>query len=635
MIPLVRYQEPRRPGVFRVLWQAFAVCLGLISIGCPAAAAVDSKLVMILHSFGRDFKPWSEYAKSIRTELERQSPWPIELFDHSLTALRPGDDAVEAAFAQYLQALFGGRPPDLIVSVGAPAAAFVQRHRKEFWADVPMILTAIDQRRVQFSKLTDNDTAVPVRIDHLAALQNIINVLPNTENVVVVIGASPIEKFWKGAYVQETESLAGRLKISWTDHLSFDALLQTATKLPPRTAIYWGLMVVDAAGVVYEGNTEIARLYAAANAPIFSYDESFFGEGVVGGPFLHVSDTSRQTAAVAVRILGGEKAGDIEILPVQFARPVFDWRQLQRWNISESLLPTGSEIRFRQPAAWDQYRWQIIAIALAVLLQAGMIHRLLRERRQRRLSEVMARNMLAELSHMNRLATGNELSASIAHEVMQPLTGMVSSANAGLRWLSSSTPDVDKARAMLSQVVAAGHRAAEVVRAVRAIFKRETNETQSVAINGLIVIVLDLIQYDLQRDGVETQIRLEENLPAIDADPVQIQQVLLNLMLNAVDAMRSLPPGQERVLCVRSGAAEGGVNVSVEDTGPGVPAEKFDEIFKPLFTTKSEGLGLGLAICRSIVDAHHGRIWAAPAQPCGLAVHVYLPIASPELAVPV
>jgi len=611
----------------QAFWLRLLAVMVMVWIACPVALADDAKRVLILHSFGREFKPWSEYGRTIRTELERQSRWQIEFFDHSLAATRVADGGAEQSFVVYLQALFASRPPDLIISIGAPAAAFVQRNRARFFADTPMVLTAIDQRRVHFSNLAENDTAVSVHIDVLAAFMNILRVLPDTENVMVVVGTSPIERFWKGAIAKDVEPLAGRLKLSWTDELSFDALLKRASTLPPRSAIFWELMIIDATGVVHEGNSAMAKVHAVANAPLFSYDESFFGDGMVGGPFLHVIDTARQTAAVAVRILGGEKAGDIR---VQFGPPTFDWRELQRWSIPEARLPPDSVIRFRQPTAWDQYRWQIIAIGLAALLQAGIIYWLLYERQRRRMSEAMTRNTLSELARMNRLATGSELSASIAHEVMQPLTGMVSSANAGLRWLSAPSPDINKVRDMLGQVVAAGHRAAQVVRAIRAALKREPNVRQAVEVNELVVTVLALTRHELDQHSVEAQTHLESGLPEITADPVQLQQLLLNLILNAVESMRLLESGRSRMLVLRTGKAEGGIEMGVQDTGPGVATDRLDQIFKPLFTTKSEGLGLGLAICRAIVEAHHGRIWATAVQPNGLSVIVYLPLAAPE-----
>jgi len=208
------------------------------SLFCPAGFAAESKRVMLLHSFGRDFKPWSEYAKAIRMELDRQSPWPLDITENSLVTARFSDEDPEGPFVDYLRALFAKRPLDLIVSIGAPAANFVQRHRQRLFAGTPMVLMAVDERRVQYSNLTANDTAVAVRINYLSVFENILQVLPDTKDVVVVVGTSPIEKFWKEAIAKEVEPLANRIKLSWTDELSFESLLKQASTLPPHTAIF-------------------------------------------------------------------------------------------------------------------------------------------------------------------------------------------------------------------------------------------------------------------------------------------------------------------------------------------------------------------------------------------------------------
>ena len=289
-----------------------------------------------------------------------------------------------------------------------------------------MVFTALDQRRVQYSSLTANDAVVALRINYLSAFENILQVLPDTKDVIVVVGTSPIEKFWKEAIGKEVEPLANRIKLSWTDELSFEALLKQASALPPHTAIFWELMIVDAAGVVHEGDVPLTRLHAVANAPIFSYDESFFGNAIVGGPLLLAADTGRQTAAAAIRILNGEKPGEIRAPPVQFASPVFDWREMQRWGIGENSLPPGSEILFRNPTAWQQYRAYIIAIIGAILLQAALISWLLYEHWRRTVAEANSMELTHELAQMNRFATAGELSASIAHELRQPLAAIAS-----------------------------------------------------------------------------------------------------------------------------------------------------------------------------------------------------------------
>src|SRR6476660_9305470 len=575
------------------------------SLGCPAGFAAESKRVMLLHSFGRDFKPWSEYAKSIRVELDRQSSWPLDITEHSLVTARSPDEDPEAPFVEYLRALFAKRPLDLIVSIGAPAAAFVQRHRQRLFAATPMVFTAVDQRRVQYSSLTAYDAVVALRIDYLSAFENILQVLPDTKDVVVVVGTSPIEKFWKEAIGKEVEPLANRIKLSWTDELSFEALLKQASALPPHTAIFWELMIVDAAGVVHEGDVPLTRLHAVANAPIFSYDESFFGNAIVGGPLLLAADTGRQTAAVAIRILNGEKPGEIRAPVVQFASPVFDWRELQRWGISKNSLPPGSEILFRSPTAWEQYRGYILAFFAAILIQSALILWLVYEHWRRQRAEILARNTMSELAHVNRVATVGELSASIAHEVRQPLAAMLANAEGALRWLKKGK--LEEVRAGLKDIVSEGFRANDIITNLRALFKHDVQEKTHVNINKLVSSVLALVVIDLQKHEIEFQTQLDDKIPQALGNQAQLQQVILNWVMNAIEAMSS---SQTRVLRIKTELSQPNtVRVSVEDTGMGIKPSDVDRLFKPLFTTKARGMGMGLSICQSIIENHDGRIW--------------------------
>ena len=591
---------------------------------CPAGFAAESKRVMLLHSFGRDFKPWSEYAKAIRMELDRQSPWPLDITENSVVTARFSDEDPEGPFVDYLRALFAKRPLDLIVSIGAPAAAFVQRHRQRLFATTPMVFTAVDQRRVQYSSLTANDAVVALRINYLSAFDNILQVLPDTKDVIVVVGTSPIEKFWKEAIGKEVEPLADRIKLSWTDELSFEALLKQASALPRHTAIFWELMIVDAAGVVHEGDVPLTRLHAVANAPIFSYDESFFGNAIVGGPLLLAADTGRLTAAAAIRILNGEKPGEIRTL-VQFASPVFDWREMRRWGISESRLPAGSEVLFRSPTAWEQYRWQVLIIAAVILTQTLLILGLLYEHQRRRRAEVQSLQRMAELAHLNRVATAGELSASIAHEVKQPLAAVVAQSSAALRWLAHTTPDLNEARAALKKIVFAGNRASEIVDNLRSMFRKESSARRPLDINDLITDVIGLTSHEAQKHSILVHTTFSEApKPQTLGDQAQLEQVFLNLVMNAIEAMNS-SKSDHRVLELKTSVNEGHeVLVTVADSGPGVDAESLEKIFDAFFTTKPDGMGMGLSICRSIIESHGGRLWALPGDP-GLIFCVSLP----------
>ena len=209
------------------------------------------------------------------------------------------------------------KPPDLIVALGAPAAEFVQRYRARLFPKTPMMFTAVEARRVQYDKLTENDTVAAAAHDFPAAIETILQVLPDTKVIAVVNGASPNEVFWQGVLERELAPFSGRVELRWYNKLSFENILKDAANLPPHSAIFWHLMSVDAAGVTHEGNTALHRLSSAANAPIFSYLDGFFDGSIVGGSMHSVEKGMAVAAAAAIRILNGEKAGDVKVAPTQ------------------------------------------------------------------------------------------------------------------------------------------------------------------------------------------------------------------------------------------------------------------------------------------------------------------------------
>src|SRR5262249_13640432 len=200
---------------------------------------------------------------------------------------------------------------------------------------------------------------------------------------------------------------------------------------------------------------EASQLVAeAANRPTFVDSETFIGTGSVGGLVISPGGIGRVAARFALRILDGENASDIPITnSEEILRPVFDWRQLQRWGISENRLPVGSEIRFRSPTAWGEYHWQIKVVSASLGIEELLIAGLFYEHRRRGQAEVEASRRMAELAHMNRSAAIGQLSASIAHEIKQPLAAIVMNAGAGLRWLAKDMPNVEEAARSLKNIV--------------------------------------------------------------------------------------------------------------------------------------------------------------------------------------
>jgi C4-dicarboxylate-specific signal transduction histidine kinase len=230
---------------------------------------------------------------------------------------------------------------------------------------------------------------------------------------------------------------------------------------------------------------------------------------------------------------------------------------------------------------------------------------------------------MAELTHMNRVATAGILSASIAHEINQPLTGIVTNAGAARQWLALREPSTEKVRDALDQIESDGHRAGEIITSLREMFKKGTQARNPIEINTLIFTVLAFVRHELHKHGVELRTELDESLPALEGDRIQLQQVVLNLVMNGIEAMQSVAP---RILSIRSCVSKPNfVHVAVEDTGTGIDPSYRDNIFNPMFTTKERGMGIGLSICHSIIESHNGRIWVTRGSDKGSIFQFELP----------
>jgi signal transduction histidine kinase len=430
-------------------------------------------------------------------------------------------------------------------------------------------------------------------------------------------------------FASELATLPSELDILDLTGLPIVEVRRRVAALPDHAAIlYFGINRDEMASFVA---AEVLPLIAeVAQRPIVVNTETYLGVGGTGGFVMMPGPIGQEAGRLALRILNGEAASSIPVSQGKFIRPIFDWQQLQRRGIAETMLPVGSEVRFRPRSIWDQYGWQVATSTAVIVVQSALIVGLYVEHRRRRTAERLARERLADLAYMNRRATVGQLSASIAHEVSQPLSAIVASANAALRWLGRSMPELDEARSALRRIVDIGHRASGIVGSIRAMVKRGEGRRFPLDVNDLVRSVLLLLQDEFKLSRIALQLELAEGLPHVVADGIQLEQVIVNLVMNAIEAMGygNARPG---VLRIASGVRrEGGIELVIEDSGPGIGPEDIDRIFAPFFTTKSGGMGMGLSICRSIVEAHEGRLWAGAASGRGAVFHVVLPVSDRE-----
>jgi signal transduction histidine kinase len=401
-----------------------AFACGLLAVGAALdVGAAAPKRVLIIHSYGRDFAPYDTIASVFRAELARVSPAPISFAEANLDAGRKSSKEEEQAFLDYLRTRFTGAAPDVVVTIGPQAARFYVGHRAQLFPEVPLVVAALDERLAREAALLPNDAAIAGKLDFPFMIESILRVLPDTQTIAVVIGASEVEQFWLGQLQADLAQLKDRVAFLWLNDLSLEQLKVRLAHLPAHSAIFYNIFVVDAAGVPQERQDALASFHAVANAPIFGLYESELGKGVVGGPYSSQRRRGEQIAAAADRILRGAPPVGPQIQATGFETPVYDWRELQRWNIDPGRLPPGSEVRFKPPSLWDEHRVAVIATVTALVLQAGLIAGLLWQRLRRRSAEQMARGL------GGRLITAHEderrrLARELHDDVTQRLAGL-------------------------------------------------------------------------------------------------------------------------------------------------------------------------------------------------------------------
>ena len=307
-------------------------------------------------------------------------------------------------------------------------------------------------------------------------------------------------------------------------------------------------------------------------------------------------------------------------------------QHMKKYNIAVAEgQPFESEVRLRR-ASDGQYRWFLIRVtplrdeAGNVVKWYGFISDI-EDRKRAEQERERLRKLEAELAHMNRVSTMGELTASIAHEINQPLTVVVSNANACARMLSTASPDLDEVRLAVGDIADYGRRASEVLARIRGQLKKSASAKSSLNIGDVIVEVLPLLRGELEKRRTKLDTHLQSDLPLVLGDRIELQQVLINLLMNGIESMTSIMD-RPRVLTVQSRVVESGeVEVAVRDCGVGISVNQMRSLFDPFFTTKPGGMGMGLPISRSIIEAHGGKLWASSNANCGATFQFTLPAA--------
>ncbi len=372
----------------------------VLALATQTATAAEVKRVLVVHSFSSAAPPFTTHSLAFETELTARMGERVDLDEVSLDMARYADTEMQEALVDYLRRRQAKWQPDLVVPIGSPAGVFVARYRDRLFPRTPILYCGMDKRRLPPQALEQNAAFVGESFDLAGFVEDILQVAPATTNITVVIGATPLERYWTTAFREAYAQFTNRVNFTWCNDMSFDQMLEHAGKLPPRSYIFLVLLLRDASGVTHNADEALQRLHAVTTAPINGIFQHQLGLGIVGGRLYQAELEGVEAARVAIRILRGEPASSFPPKIIGPLGPRYDWRELRRWGISEKSLPPGSVVQFRETTIWDRYKWRIITVVSLCLAQALLILVLLanlvrRRRAERSLAESEVRFRIA------------------------------------------------------------------------------------------------------------------------------------------------------------------------------------------------------------------------------------------------
>jgi signal transduction histidine kinase len=599
---------------------ALAVLAPLTSVSAQSLP----RAVLVLDQSDADSAWFEAFSSAFRASLNARSATQISVYSEHIDLNRFSGLRHDDVVRTFLRDKFSERPIGVIVAQGSGALDFLTR--APLWPNTPVVMAAVDDATVARLRLPPNVTGTTYRLTFRDAVASAKMLVPNLKRIALV--GDPFERqAVRGHFKEEIPAAAAGLEVIDLLGLPMTDLLNRVAVLPEDTAIIYTAINTDGAGVVYHPHEALKAVSQAANRPIVIDAETSVGYGGTGGLIVSPRLVGADTADLVLRVLGGQKPSEIPIAKGGFARPIFDWRELQRFGVDERRLPEDSQIRFRPPTLWDQYRWQVVAVTAILLTQALMISGLLIERRRRHLAEADARRRLLELMHLNRTAITSALSGAVAHELNQPLGAIQSYAEAATLYLKADPPNILRVEQILEHIRQDDKRAADIISQLRALLKKsETIELQEFDLNEVVRDTLQIAGPQAMKQGVELSgLPTNGRLP-VQGNRIQLQQAILNLVMNGIDAIQNGASGPGRITVQTTTVGDLQTEVSVTDSGTGIPADKLKKVFDAFYTTKRNGTGLGLSIARTIVETYGGTIWAENRAGGGAVFRFTLPL---------
>jgi signal transduction histidine kinase len=580
-------------------------------------STVRARQVLLLHAYGSPgFR--TAFDAALAAAGDEASTRPA-VHSESIDVERRWPDTQSRALVQFLADKYAKRPIDVLVTVG-DAALPLARELSAKLGGPPIVACVIAGGTLPSA--ADNGTGIDATVALRATIELSLALRPQTRRVYIVDGTPQNSGDVEAEYRRQTHDLALE-QVYLRDLALGDVVARLSAAPDDSVVLFVRQRLLDATHDI-SGLEGLARVVAASPVPVFSINENHLGRGVVGGVMWRIDELARRTAAMTQRLAEGGLVRDVA--PEKLVgRAIVDWTQLQRWRLAEAGLPPDAVVLDRPQSPFEQYRLHLTIGAIVSAGLLALVVGLLIERKWRRTAERDVQHLRNDLAHLGRLSAMGELTASLAHELSQPLTSILSNAQAAKRLLGRGAITPPTLHAILDDIVMSDKRAGEVIARVRDLVKKRAIQRTRVDLNDVVQAVAKLVTTDSMIREVSISVALGPEPLEVDGDRVQLQQVALNLLLNAIEAAGTHAGGPHRATISTTASDRDLAHIVVRDTGPGLQPGTEAQVFAPFYTTKETGMGMGLAIASSIVEAHGGRIWAARGIEGGAEFHVTVP----------
>lgn len=580
-----------RQTMARVLSIAVIVLVWTGAAAGPDAAAAPSvtRKVLIVSAYSQAHPFFASFNNGLTNRLGEETSVEFQFFYESLDVLGYSpNDVFYQNMATALRQKYRHDLPDVIVANGPRAVQLLLRYGGETFGDIPVIAVTYQPIDIADKPLPANYTLCSPGVDAGKNAKLILGLLPETEELYVVIGDSQIERKVREELPQQLEPFSGRLAINYLDYMTFPAILDLVRHLDRKAAILFVNFSEDAVGKSFVPLQALRAICAEAAVPVFASLDTGLGSGAIGGYVLNSTAFGRQAGERVLAALRGT-AGQSQVRLEDIAEYRFDWRQLGKWNINEDQLPPGSIVMNKPAGLWQSYQGYIVGGTVVIIGQAALIGLLVINRRRRIQAE-------KELARLDRLHLAGEIAAGISHEIRNPLTTIRGYLQLWGRRQQAPSPEA------LATMISELDRANDIITEFLKLAKTKAIRLFPHRIDNLVTGLLPILRSEANLRGHDI-VFIPGDVPAVLMDEKEVLQVVLNLVMNGLDAMKG-----HGLVTICTGVAADNVFLTVSDQGSGITDEVAKKIGTPFFTTKASGTGLGLSVCFAIAERHKGRL---------------------------